>query len=126
MKTPRLIAPWGPLLQDRLPEVIDFTRAHHAGAQDFEIDNRHFKEDNVYWTDNSFFEIFTYPFLEGNRKTALKQPFEVVLTKQSAIKYFGDSSALGKTLKSSLGDTVVNLKVAGVIPDSPPNYAFEI
>ncbi len=53
---------------------------------------------NGLWASESMFEVFTFPLLQGNQATALKEPFSVVLTEKAAKKMFGDEEALGKSI----------------------------
>ncbi|GAA4447802.1 ABC transporter permease [Nibrella saemangeumensis] len=68
-----------------------------------------------YWADPSLFRIFTFPMLEGNPETALKDPYSIVLTETAAKKLFGNQSALGKAINF---DTL-NYQVTGVMKDVP-------
>jgi putative ABC transport system permease protein len=62
--------------------------------------------------------VFSHQFLEGNAGTALQAPFDIVITKSLANKYFGaHTAAMGKTLRT-VYDTY---KVTGVIEDVPRN-----
>ncbi|QHV96591.1 ABC transporter permease [Spirosoma endbachense] len=68
-----------------------------------------------YWADPSLFRIFTFPMLEGNSETALKDPYSIVLTETAAKKLFGNESAIGKAIKL---DTL-DYQVTGVMKDVP-------
>ncbi|MBO0952661.1 ABC transporter permease [Fibrella forsythiae] len=68
-----------------------------------------------FWTDPSFFRVFTYPMLEGNPETALKEPYSIVLTETAAKRLFGNQSALGKAIRF---DTL-DYQVTGVMQDVP-------
>lgn len=68
-----------------------------------------------FWADPSLFKIFTFPMLEGNSETALRDPFSVVLTETAAKKLFGNQSAVGKAIKF---DTI-DYQVTGVMKDVP-------
>ncbi len=68
-----------------------------------------------FWADPSLFRIFTFPMLEGNPETALKDPYSIVLTETAAKKLFGNQSAIGKAIKF---DTL-NYQVTGVMKDVP-------
>ncbi len=67
------------------------------------------------WADESFFNVFTFPFLQGDPATALKEPYSLVLTEQSVKRIFGVSDALGKSVKI---DTL-NYVITGVLKDIP-------
>lgn len=76
--------------------------------------------DNVlpikgFWAEPSLFRMFTFPMLEGNPETALKDPYSVVLTETAAKKLFGNRPALGKAVKF---DTL-DYQVTGIIKDVP-------
>ena len=68
-----------------------------------------------FWADPSLFRIFTFPMLEGNPETALRDPYSIVLTETAAKKLFGNESALGKAIKFDKLD----YQVTGVIKDVP-------
>jgi ABC-type antimicrobial peptide transport system permease subunit len=68
-----------------------------------------------FWAEPSLFRIFTFPMLEGNPETALKDPYSIVLTQTAAKKLFGNQSALGK----SINFNTLDYQVTGVIKDVP-------
>ncbi|MEM6643550.1 MAG: FtsX-like permease family protein [Bacteroidota bacterium] len=70
-------------------------------------------ELNGYYAGEHFFEVFTFQMLQGNKKTALRDPMSVVLTKRTARKLFRDKNPLGETIESELG----RLTVTGVMDD---------
>ncbi len=114
------VSPFGPELASSFPEVEEMTRLHRfSGQVIIEIDEAKYNERNWFTTtDNNFFNVFNFDFVEGDKSTALSQPFSVVLPESMAKKYFGDESALGKTM-NLLEIGVV--KVTGVIKDFPEN-----
>lgn len=67
------------------------------------------------WADGSFFDVFTFPMLQGDPSTALKEPYSVVLTEESAKKLFGGNNVLGKSV---MFDSV-NYVVTGLLKDIP-------
>src|ERR1700744_859022 len=113
-------APMGPALQRDFSEVKANGRIFGAGYL-VEYKNRKFQENNLVFTEPSLFKIFTFPFIEGNSETALKEPFSIVLTETSAKKYFGSEDPLGKAL---LLDGKRLVKITGVVKDVPHNSHF--
>lgn len=69
----------------------------------------------AYWADNSFLNVFTYPLIEGNSSSALKDPYSLVLTEKSAKKLFGKLDVLGSSIKFGQD----NYTVTGVLKDVP-------
>ncbi len=78
-----------------------------------------FQEENVLWADSLFFQMFDFKLLKGNPATALKEPFNVVLTEAAAKKYFGNTDPIGQTLLLT-GDNF-NAIVTGVMKEIPEN-----
>lgn len=68
-----------------------------------------------FWAEPSLFRVFTFPMLEGNPQTALKEPYSVVLTETAAKKLFGNQAAIGKAIQV---DTAV-YQVTGIMKDVP-------
>ncbi|MCK7489040.1 MAG: ABC transporter permease [Anaerotruncus sp.] len=87
-------------------------------------------ENRVWFADESVFNIFRIPFLQGDSGQALRDPFSVVLTDSTARKYFGGEPALGKTVRLEIdydtGTTELeDFRVTGVIRDAP-EHALQI
>ncbi|MFL5748582.1 MAG: ABC transporter permease [Niastella sp.] len=78
-----------------------------------------FNEEGAIWVDSAFLSIFHFPLLKGNARTALNQPFSVVLSETAAKKYFGKEDPMGQTiLITSEGKPAM---VTGVMKDMPEN-----
>ncbi len=112
-------APLGPALVNNYPQVVDMVRLHRfVGQVIFELNGENFQERNWYTTDANFFEVFDFKFLSGDKATALKKPFSLVLTESMAKKYFGERNPIGELIeKTSFGP----ITVTGVIEDQPEN-----
>ncbi len=82
-----------------------------------EKENISFAEPNGYFIDSTFFDVFSFKFLEGNPETALKSPFGVILSKSTAERYFGDKPAVGNRLSFDINTDM--LEVVGVVEDAP-------
>ncbi len=107
-------------LKQSFPEVMTTVRLDHA-PQSVRSNNEVFKEEEFYKTDADIFSVFSFEFIEGNA-TALQKPRSVVLTRSIAKKYFGNTSALGKTLVCG-GEPLL---VTGVVKDRPANSDLRI
>ncbi|MDB4901465.1 MAG: FtsX-like permease family protein [Mucilaginibacter sp.] len=83
-----------------------------------------FKEENVYFAEPQFFNIFDFDWLAGDQKTALTEPNSAVLTQETAEKYFGDwRVAIGKTIKYENKNII---KVTGILKNVPVNTDFKL
>ncbi len=115
--------PIGPRIKNELAEVADFTRTYSLGEPDinFKIGDQPFLIDKVYAADASFFSIFNYPLIHGNKESIFKEPFQIILTESTAMRLFNRVDVVGETgiLPQRKKDIV--FKVVGIMPDSPPN-----
>ena len=84
-----VMAPVAQTLKKDFPEVQDVTRLHEMGTSKISFGDKVFKDDRFAFVYPNFFSIFTLPMIEGDAKTALLQPNNVVITKSTAEKYFG-------------------------------------
>ncbi|MEP2026696.1 MAG: ABC transporter permease [Reichenbachiella sp.] len=69
------------------------------------------------WASNGFFDVFTFPMIEGDPRTALAESNSLVLTETTAKKIYGDASAMGKILRVNEVDYLVK----GIMKDPPAN-----
>jgi putative ABC transport system permease protein len=104
----------GKLIREKVTGVDEVAIVRNDFSQDAIIG------DNIipikgFWAEPSLFRIFTFPMLEGNPNTALKDPYSIVLTETAAKKLFGNEPALGKAIKF---DTL-DYQVTGVMKDVP-------
>jgi putative ABC transport system permease protein len=106
-----------PLLKNYFPEIDTSARLFQRTAT-IQQGISKFNEDRFFFADPAVLNIFTFSFLQGNPATALKNTFSVVLSAKTAKKYFGNESALGKTL---LLDGQYPLVVSAVVADFPEN-----
>ncbi|MBT1703800.1 ABC transporter permease [Chryseosolibacter indicus] len=121
----------GPSLASDIPEVKTYVRTHpmYGGAvaayKRNEGDPSIFQEDNMQFADSTFFDVFTYEALQGNLNTALDNPNSVVITKETATKYFGKEDPLGKTFQISGGWADGDYEVTAVLKEVPQNSHFD-
>ena len=110
--------PVAPNLQQEFPEVIAAVR-----LADMEMlvrrENIKFVEMNAVAADSSFFRIFDFKLLKGDKETVLKNPYSLVLSETTAKKYFGDVDPLGKSLLIS--EESYPALVTGIMEDIPEN-----
>lgn len=110
--------PVGPHVKLDFPEVEAFVRILPDNIL-FRKDNVKFMEEGTLWADSAFFNIFSFNLIEGDVRTALKEPFSVVLSQTAEKKYFGNHDALGKTIL--ITGNAVPVKVTGIMKDMPEN-----
>ncbi len=80
--------------------------------------NTNVKEERTAFADSTFFKMFGIQLIDGDAKTALKEPNTLVLTRKAAEKHFGVNNAMGQNMVVNNGETFT---VTGVMEDMPKN-----
>jgi putative ABC transport system permease protein len=109
--------PVGRLLKQDFAEVEAVTYMRKTSNPAIKHQGQYFYEETL-TADEHFLEVFSFPLLKGDKKTALSQPFSLLITRKLEKKYFGNENALGKTL---IFNDSVPYTVTGVLQDIPQN-----
>jgi len=119
--------PVGPGLRIDFPQLKGVARIFREGNEQITLEDgkKKFQED-VYYAEPEFFDLFDFVWLSGDAKTALTQPASAVLTREIAEKYFGDwHAAIGKTIKYDNDPTQI-YKISGILENPPANTDFPL
>ncbi|HEY5825482.1 MAG TPA: ABC transporter permease [Cyclobacteriaceae bacterium] len=108
-------------LRNDFPEVESAVRFWNYGSVLIKRTEENIKEMDVIMADSSVFSVFTIPFIEGNPKQALHDPYTMVISESTAKKYFPNENAIGQTLVIENKD---NYKITGVYQDMPTASHF--
>ncbi|MCK8492713.1 ABC transporter permease [Spirosoma sp. RP8] len=112
-------APYAPALQADYPDVEKTVRFHPEGGGTITFKDKKMDVPNIFFTDPTVFDVFTFPFLYGDPATSLSKPQSIVLTKSVAESLFGDAGkAVGNVVEFS--NHFPNT-VTGVVEDVPAN-----
>jgi putative ABC transport system permease protein len=119
---PKTVPGAGPALAGNFPEVQAFVRFWPiVGKVNLSYNDASFSEEGVLLTDSSFFKVFDFKLLKGNKDVALSDPNSVVITASAAKRYFGSEDPYEKILVLQEGALKLVLKVTGVVEDVPKN-----
>jgi putative ABC transport system permease protein len=114
--------PMAATLVEEVPGIEEATRiANFWGAPVVKYNDKIVTEEKIFYADSNFFSVFDFQMLEGEAKTALREPNNIVVTESIAKKYFGSEPALGKLVTIGQNETY---KVTGVTKDTPNNSHF--
>jgi putative ABC transport system permease protein len=105
-------------IKNAFPEVLASTRLSGNFVDYVRYQDVQFKETGVMLADSNFLSIFSIPLLEGNRDKALTEPNSIVISKDMALKYFGQKPALGEMLSFTRRGV---FKVTGIMDRLPDN-----
>jgi len=109
-------APLAPVLKDEIPALKNISRSTYPDQSVVRYGNKSIYQTIIY-TDPDFFNIMTFPALQGNSVNSLQEN-SVVITQSAANRLFGTENALNKTI---VIDNVHPFKVGAVVRDVPGN-----
>jgi len=113
----------GPRFTAHIPEILSFVRVQ-SGRQDIRKGSD-ISSHEILQVDSNFFSMFSFPLIEGNPKTCLKEPHSVVLSADEAKKQFGTIHAVGKTLMMKEDSVFIPYAVTGVAKKCPQNSSIK-
>jgi ABC-type antimicrobial peptide transport system permease subunit len=113
-------APLADAIKAQIPGIKYTARmkANYGSSSIFTVGERHFEEKRSFYADAGFLQVFSYPLVSGDPKTALVKPDGLLITERTAKKYFGTSNAIGRTVRTN--DSMV-FTVTGILKDIPAN-----
>jgi ABC-type antimicrobial peptide transport system permease subunit len=111
----------GPAMVKERPDLVEQT-ARSGWVAAFVLKNG----DKVIQTqgltvDSGFLDIFDFPLIAGNYKTALHEPQSILITEDLAKRLFGKEEALNRTIRI---DSTDDFKVTGILKNLPNNTDF--
>ncbi|MES2328935.1 MAG: ABC transporter permease [Bacteroidota bacterium] len=119
---PHVMPPVAQTLKKDYPEVEEATRLRTYGTPKVIYGTKIFKGASLAYVDSNFFQVFTITLLIGDKPTALLKPNSIVLTEETAKKYFGNTEPIGKIL--SLTNDGVLYTVTGIMEKIPTSAHF--
>lgn len=118
LKLSTVAPPFGYYMPSDFPEIQKMTRLLNSGATALRYKDKLINQPDVYFADENLFDVFTVKVLEGNPKTALSEPFSVMMTEETAKKYFGNEDPMNKVLRAN---NQFDVKVTGIYKAFPAN-----
>ncbi|MFN3555121.1 MAG: ABC transporter permease [Bacteroidales bacterium] len=104
-------------ISEQVPEAEQSCRVYRWGISEVIYEDKRFTNDLVLWVDPNFFSIFSFPLETGSPQKVLAEPFSLVITRTTALKYFGESNPINQTLMIR----GIDYRITGIMPDPPAN-----
>ena len=108
----------GNAFKNAIPDIEDYVKVVSNDNVTTEVQNQPLKIEQVFFASSSFFNIFTYPLLAGDKNTALNEPNTAALSETTARKIFGTTNVIGKRLELN-GNS--SYSITAVFKDAPDN-----
>jgi len=111
----------GPVVKADIPGIRHAARANWSNSYLFTVgDNGIYQNGHI--VDPEFMDIFSLAFVEGSMATAMDNPNDLVISQSAAGRLFGDSSALGKSVRVNGKEDYI---ISGVVKDLPTNSTVQ-
>jgi len=114
--------PQGPDFAADIPEIENFCRL--KGWENTTKRGNTVLQATVLFVDTSFFKIFSFPVIAGNKTHMLEGRNSVVLTDEQAAKSFGKVDPVGKTIEIQVEDKFESFLVTAVVKKTPINSSI--
>ena len=115
-------APLAKAMKEFFPEIKNTVRISKVDEAIIGTEDKRFIEKQVIFADPSILDVFSFELLSGNKTITLNNPYSMLITQSMAVKYFGNSNPIGKTL---IYNNKHNFIITGVLKDIPTNSHFK-
>ena len=117
-------APIAGIIKSNLPEIKKTARIENFRTKSvtMKYGDKLIQVKDIIFSDPDFFNIFSFPAIEGNPQKALNEPMALVLTESEAKRIFGNKDPINKVVKMN---NAFNLTVKAVIKDIPQNSSMQ-
>ncbi len=119
----------GKAFQEAVPEIKNYVRVMGGEINNDVSTNEKTLSLNTLFVDNAFFEVFSFPLLYGDVRTALKEVNTAVLSESTALRLFNSTDVVGKVLRMDSDPSYQRLKepliISAVAKDPPKNSSIQ-
>jgi len=116
------MAPIGMFAKKEVPEVANTVRITGNYLSNYrQYGEKIFDNDRAAFTEPSFFSVFDFPLINGDKTNPFPDNNSVVMTEKTAQKYFGNDNPIGKVITDN---NKVSYHVTGVIKNFPTNSSI--
>ena len=119
---PNFTPPFAPAAANEIPEVESFVRLSTPRVAYAFVGGESFKLENIRHADSTFFDIFSFNLIAGDARSALRNPYSLVLSRSSAERMFGERNPLGTLVKL---DGKGPYQITGIVADPPANSSIQ-
>lgn len=107
----------GEAMKQEIPGVEDAIRISMNYQALMQAGDRKFEESRILYADTNFFHFFSFDLIKGDPDQALAVPENIVLSEAMAMKYFGTTDVLGRTIRKV--DENKDFTISGVVRNTP-------
>ena len=108
----------GPAMEETIGQVAETVRIRVQGENFITVDDEKYDTENLVFTEDAFFEVFSFELLQRQLGVLLDKPRSAVMTEAFAEKVFGAENPIGKLFRMNGQDVEVVGVMENVRPDS--------
>lgn len=95
--------------KETISEIEDYMVLNsNYWSENFSVEDQTIYQDKLVNATPNFFQYFPFQFIDGNPKNALSAKNYVAISDEVAMKLFGETNVVGKTVKINQGEFIVN------------------
>ena len=118
--------PLGPAMKQDIPDVENYVRIQEAQNETYVKVNNTVTQLKLSFADQQIFSVFSFKLVAGDKKTALNGLHDIVLTRKTAKKIFGQVDVIGEIIQAKVEDDFIPFTVSSIIEDIPSNSSIQI
>lgn len=111
----------GPKLMEETPDIESMVRIRKTESM-VKYNSTQFKETKIFYSDPDFFKVFSFKLIDGERGDNILDINKMVITESASRRYFGNESAIGKTVILNNRDKYT---ISAVVENPPSNSHFD-
>jgi putative ABC transport system permease protein len=115
----------GPAMKEEFPEVEDIVRGTPFTSNTVRYEEKIFRDEKIYITESSIFNVFSFRLLQGEPGTCLDGPNSLLISQSAAKKYFGSQDPMGKTIRILSRGNEYSCMINGIFEDVPENSLLQ-
>jgi len=117
--------PLGPAMKQDFPDVENFVRFQSVWDEKFvRVDNK-VSRIKISFADPQILNVFSFKLISGNAGDALKEPHNIVLTREKAMQLFGQADVTGRIVEIKMNEQFESFRVSAVAENIPTNSSIQ-
>jgi putative ABC transport system permease protein len=111
-------------IQQKFPEVKSIVRYFDTHEGLIKPNKEIYKVGHILYADENFFRTFSFRIIKGNREGLKSSVKNVIISENTARKYYGNTDPIGKTI-GLISDSTRFFTVAAVAENAPDNSSIQ-
>jgi len=120
------LGPLAKTLKENYPRLIANYYRWDGVTSNVSLGDKHFRE-GIQIGDSTLLSMYGFPLLHGDARTAFDNPYSVLITAEKALKYFGRTDVVGRSLTiENFSGSKKNFTISAVLQTPPRNSVTDL